>query len=301
MRRRFLSGLLDGVGGGWPRLGEVGATVFTILAVVVLLGAGSGWAAQTGAFDVPLGRGLTRFDYWIPSVHSGAPAAVLLLVPGYNGDGMGMLSAEWQAFAERHGVVLLAPSFRTSPQELGRREGYYYPEQGSGRAVERALAELRQRTPVRTTQIFLFGFSAGAHFAHRFARWKPEMVGAFAAGGAAWWDEPDAALRKVPAFIFCGEEDPRLSACARYFEVGVDLDLPWVWRSYRGIGHALSPGMQRTAQAFLAHYLRAERDEPSLYGDAQTYEVSREVDDIPEATRMRLPSAAFAEIWRREE
>lgn len=279
-----------------PRRGRAGWIGIAVLAAVASLG----WA-ESGTFEVAGGGGPVRFDYWIPQRSSPAPMRVLVLVPGYNGSGRDLLTADWTGFAEREGVVLLAPTFRTSPGELARGAGYYYPGQGSGIALERALEELGRVAAVDSGRVLLFGFSAGAHFAHRFAAWRPGRVRAFVAGGAAWWDEPSAALAGVPAFVFCGEADPRLEACQRYYEAGAARDFPWVWRSYRGTGHTVSPAMRRAAQAFLAHYARTNRGEEAWFGDAQTYEVSRERETIPEAVRVRLPGAAFAEIWRREE
>ncbi len=233
--------------------------------------------------------------------HSEA-TGVLLLVPGYNGSGEAMLDARWKAFAEKHGLLLLAPTFTTTPEELRRGRGYYYPEQGSGAEVERMLERVERESGVPTKKILIFGLSAGAHFAHRFALWKPERVRAFVAYSAAWWSEPTGALRDVPALIGCGEADvARFDATRQFFEQGQALGLPWVWRSYEGVGHTLTPRIRDLVEAFLAAQLNNQR-EPLLYGDTQTYRVVEEADKesiLPEV-RVALPSREFAEIWRKE-
>jgi poly(3-hydroxybutyrate) depolymerase len=227
---------------------------------------------------------------------------VLLLVPGYNGSGEAMLDARWKAFAEKHGLVLLAPTFKTTPEELRQGRGYYYPDQGSGAEVERILEQVKRETGVDTDKILIFGFSAGAHFAHRFALWKPERVRAFVAYSAAWWSEPTEALRGVPALIVCGEEDgPRFEPTKEFFERGHALGLPWVWRSYSGVGHTMTPRIRELAEAFLAAQLNPKRG-PLFYGDTQTYRVVEEADKdsiLPEV-RVMLPSRAFAELWKKE-
>jgi dienelactone hydrolase len=38
------------------------------------------------------------------------------------------------------------------------------------------LEQVGKEAGVQTDKILIFGFSAGAHFAHRFALWKPERV-----------------------------------------------------------------------------------------------------------------------------
>lgn len=230
------------------------------------------------------------------------PTSVLLLIPGYNGSGEDMLDERWKAFADKHRLVLLAPSFKVSPEDLQRGRGYYYPEQGSGAEVERMLQQVRRESGVSTEKILMFGFSAGAHFAHRFALWRPERVKAFVAYSAAWWSEPTASLRTVPALIVCGEEDgPRLEPTKEFFERGHGLGLPWIWRSYRDVGHTLTPRIRDLAEAFLAAQLVDQQESP-LYGDTQTYRVVGEAEKetiLPEV-RVALPSREFAEIWRKE-
>ncbi len=263
-----------------------------------------GWLSTTKAaeffhFEVPFGAEAVRFDGRWPKPGPRRAPQVLLLVPGSNGLGEAMLTPDWARFADRHGLVLLAPTFRVSPAELKRREGYYYPARGSGAVVERALDAVAERGKARVGRIFIFGFSAGAHFGHRFALWRPSRVAAFAAGAAGWWDAPTEAAATVPALIFCGEDDPREEPSRAFFEQGLSVGAPWVWRSYRGVDHQISPAMLALARVFLAHYADEEKDAVS-FGDLQTYEVTVEAEDIPEAARVRLPSAAIARAWARE-
>jgi len=228
--------------------------------------------------------------------------AVLLLVPGYNGSGEAMLDARWKAFAEKHKVLLVAPTFFSPPDEIQARRGYYYPELGSGEEVERLLAKVTADTGVNTDQISIFGFSAGAHFAHRFALWKPERVTAFVAYSAAWWSEPTEALKSVPALILCGEaDDPRYEPTLAFFQQGQQLGLPWVWRSYRGLGHTLTADVRNLAEAFLEAQWSPDTGE-AIFGDVQTYEVVEDgqEDRIDPALRVRLPTRAFAEVWTRD-
>ncbi len=61
---------------------------------------------------------------------------------------------------------------------------------GSGEATVEALGRIGAKLGMKPDKILIFGFSAGAHFAHGFASWKPERVKAFVAYSAGWWDEP---------------------------------------------------------------------------------------------------------------
>lgn len=259
---------------------------------------------EVGKFEVPaVGRAPSvAFYYRVPDSRA---VGVLLLVPGYNGSGEAMLDGRWSRFADEQGLVLLAPTFQTSPEELKKGQGYYYPEQGSGLQMERALSELARKTGVKTDRILIFGFSAGAHFAHRFALWKPDRVAAFVAYSAAWWSDPNASLKNVPALIMCGEADERYEATRAFMEKALALHLPWVWRSYKNTGHQLIPAVRFLAEAFLAHYggcLSDEGKEAILFGDIQTYQVvpAAERETIPEQVRIALPSESVAEAWVKE-
>ena len=241
------------------------------------------------------------FDYRRP-VGTNVVRGVLLLVPGFNGSGMDLLNGSWASFADTCGLVLLAPTFHSSGEEVHHRQGYYYPELWSGATVETALAELAKREKVPVDRILIFGFSAGAHFAHRFALWKPERVKAFVAYSAGWWDAPTCGLTNVPALIMCGEKDARLPATREFMERGIQLGLPFVWRSYRDVGHTMTPAVQRKAEAFLRHYAVGGTDEP-LIGDLQTYRVVSldQANSIPSAVRINLPSKDVAAVWMKEE
>ena len=235
----------------------------------------------------------------------GAKAAgVLVLVSGYNGDGAAMLDARWKAFAEKHQLVLLAPTFHAADNEVQQGKGYYYPEQGSGAVLEQALREVTRRTGADTERVLMFGFSAGAHYAHRFALWKPQRLKAFVGYSAAWWSEPTVRLKTVPALIMCGEADERYAATYAFFRQGQKLGCPWVWRSYDHTGHEITPVLRNMAEVFLAHYAQAQPANPAdvRYGDIQTFKDVGRADQasIPEEFRIVLPSPAVAEVWRKD-
>jgi pimeloyl-ACP methyl ester carboxylesterase len=282
-----------------------------IVLFAILFTATSG-LSEIDSFAIPR-EGESGDAVFFSRVPSATPTGVLLLMPGYNGAGDSMFDEGWCRFADEHALVLLAPTFQTSPEQLKRNQGYYYPEQGSGRQLEMALAEINRRTGVETDQIMIFGFSAGAHFAHRFALWKPERVRAFVAYSAGWWSDPSESLRQVPALIMCGESDSRHGATREFFEKAMVLDLPWMWRSYKETGHELTPAVRRMAEAFLAQQvedlLRTGASERTMsqdefyWGDIQTYRFvpADEEEAIPAAVRIRIPTRGLAEVWAREE
>lgn len=90
---------------------------------------------------------------------------MLLLMPGSNGSGQALLNSKngWCDFADEVGLVLLAPTFKTTLEEIHSRQGYYYPDQWSGQATLEAIDRIGAITGANHRQILIFGFSAGAH------------------------------------------------------------------------------------------------------------------------------------------
>jgi len=242
-------------------------------------------------------------------------AKVLVLIPGFNGVGRTWLEGdnEWTQFADLEGILLIGPSFNTTMEEVRAHRGYYYPALWSGEATLRAVEEIGRRERVPVDKFMIFGFSAGAHFAHGFALWKPERVSAFVAYSAGWWDKPTLAAKAVPGLIMCGEGDERYEATRAFMAQAADLKLPWMWRSYAGVGHEIRPPVIRMAQSFLKFYASqapppggagGAMTPPAFIGDIQRYVYfaadSEEARNIPADQRVPLPSREVAEAWKTE-
>jgi hypothetical protein len=195
-------------------------------------------------------EGIRRAElFFAPTVPR--PKAVLLLCPGYNGNGEGLIrQREWQEFATKHQLGLAGLSFASDGELLQKGRGYYYPALGSGQLL---LDGLRGKFG-RDLPILLYGFSGGAHFTSRFAEWRPDRVLAWCAYSAAWWDEPASRRHAPPGLIVCGDEDPsRYGASLLFFKQGRGVGKPWLWLSLPKTGHQASPKLD----AFVRDYFRA--------------------------------------------
>lgn len=136
-----------------------------------------------------------------------------------------------RAFADRHGVVLVAPLFTPETfrdyQRLGRK--------GRGLradlALIRLLNEIGLETGLDTSKVDMFGFSGGAQFAHRFSYAHSQRVRSLALGSAGWYTMPDRSLpypygtadakgldavrfnplatANLPTLVLVGEDDDR--------------------------------------------------------------------------------------------
>ena len=140
-------------------------------------------------------------------------------------------------FADQYGVVVLAPLFPAQTygdyQRLGRKDDAEH----AGRVLEAMVDEVGRLTGAKTERFFLFGYSGGGQFAHRYAMAHPERVGAYAVGAAGWYTFPDPQLtyprglkpRKsrpdmqmvpqrflaTPATVLVGERDTRQDTALR--------------------------------------------------------------------------------------
>ena len=104
-------------------------------------------------------------------------------------------AAVFSRICEERGVIMLAPIFTAEQhddyQRLGRRS--------RGARVDLLLnqyvAEVATLTGADVTQIYLFGFSGGAQFVHRYAMAHPHRVARAVVASAGWYTFPDNSQR----------------------------------------------------------------------------------------------------------
>ncbi|CAN5904373.1 hypothetical protein BH11VER1_BH11VER1_34760 [soil metagenome] len=243
---------------------------------------------------------------FIPPVE-GPCHAVIALVPGCNGDARqaflqsGSLWIEW---ASVHHVALLGVTMRSKEATAKAGMDYYYPEGGSGDVFLELLRQTDAIEPrLRGAPLYLFGFSGGAHFVHRFAQWKPERVAGFCAYSAGWWQEPSKEVANVPGFILCGYQDDRFDASLGYFQAGRRLGAVWTFARVRHTGHEIPPRATTLVQAWLKNVIET-RNTPAdpwrghLYREETVRGWPATVGDEWRGTATAwLPNATFAQDW----
>jgi poly(3-hydroxybutyrate) depolymerase len=115
-------------------------------------------------------------------------APVLVTVHGISRDAAQQIRL-FRPYSDRYGAILIAPVFDDAHygdyQRLGRR--------GRGLRADLALqAALRDFMQERgESDIFLFGYSGGAQFVHRFVMAYPETVTAAVVAAAGWYTFPN--------------------------------------------------------------------------------------------------------------
>jgi pimeloyl-ACP methyl ester carboxylesterase len=176
---------------------------------------------QTRRWSPPRGRILHRAlrndpttEYYCYAPASSAEGArVLTIIHGISGRALDYA----QIFApncEDHGVVLLVPHFAEHHRDFQRlgREGR---GPRADEILHQCLGELGSLTGANVAEIYLFGYSAGAQFGHRYVMAHPHRVVRAVFAAAGWYTFPDPEqrfpygirpTRKLPGVRFTPEE-----------------------------------------------------------------------------------------------
>jgi len=139
--------------------------------------------------------------------------------------------------AELYGVVVLAPLFPAQTHDDYQRLGRKDDSEHAGRVLEAMVDDVGKLTGAKAEHFFLFGYSGGGQFAHRYAMSHPERISAYAVGAAGWYTFPDHRLTyphglkpcksrpnmklvpkrflAIPAMVLVGERDTRLDTALR--------------------------------------------------------------------------------------
>lgn len=134
-----------------------------------------------------------RYFLYVPQ-RGGANAPVFVTVHGISRNAREHAES-FAPFAERYGVVLIAPYFAHDRfpdyQRLGR--------EGRGEradvALNQVVDEVGRLTAAQTGKLFLFGYSGGAQFVHRYTLVYPQRVAKVVLGAPGWYTFPDPTVK----------------------------------------------------------------------------------------------------------
>ena len=151
---------------------------------------------------------------------SDVPPRVLVVLPPFN-DGTANIcddTSPWARFADAHNLVLVVPQFfqvHTTWKMDNPCSPYHFPNIWSGQALLDGLQEIGKLRTLDDKKLVFHGTGAGAQFAARFARWKPERTAALSlhsAGGYSWAEQesgvqPVSVLKGLPVLLTVGETE----------------------------------------------------------------------------------------------
>ena len=234
----------------------------------------------------------TAFDFLVPE----RPKAVLVLVPGANGDGSKYLNeTNWTGFAEKKGWAVVSPTFVSPDELLKRNSGYYDMSSGSDGMLISALKEMG----LDSLPIYIFGFSGGARFTAAFAIAHPFRV----AGWVTQASSDGVAIRghgDSPGVVACGSDDGRMGACLSWFKDVRAVGRHVMWVEIPNTAHARSVGFEDFVRSWFSEVERNNRDrDKGVWVDLGDGLPIKGASPCSEANRGWLPSAEAYDAWRK--
>ena len=288
-----------------------------LLATIALLGAAATLGAQTTLDDsLPPGANFDKaqFRLWIPGNLKTAKA-VLVLVPGSNGDGRPMAQdTVWQKFAAKNQLAIVACRFTDKPHDENFIEDYVNVSRGSGQALLDMLGKLAGRSShaeIASAPLLMWGMSAGGQFDYEMTAWKPERIAAFVAnkGGIYYTALASRAARSVPGILFIGGKDldQRVQTITGLFAVNRRGGALWALAEEPGVGHVV--GKSRDVSMVFFEDVLAKRlgesgtltpltEKSGIVGDMKTREFGPYPEKLPNYPLAWLPSERVARAWK---
>ena len=233
---------------------------------------------------------------------------VLVIFGGRNTDGKADASGRmgWGKWCDENGIFLVAPGLKN--------DNYWEPEEWSGKALRKALQQLKKKYKVCTTKLLFYGYSAGSQASNLFSAWKPEMCRAWVSHACGVFHEPTSYMKNTPGLVTCGDADQARYIISRNFvEASRKKGVNIIWKSFPNTPHDVPPDSLKLARAFLAYYHELHRDDLSggnsrpnspkteYVGDDQDavyYPAnSAKAKNVLPEDRVELPNKSIADAW----
>ena len=279
-----------------------------LLSVFPILARGGTLVVKTSA---PQNRNAV-FQYRVPKGYDDSRREmyrVLVLFGGRNTDGKADASGRmgWGKWCDENGIFLVVPGLKN--------DDYWNPKEWSGRALQKALSQLKRKYNVCTDKLLYYGYSAGSQASNLFPAWKPRLCRAWVSHACGVFHEPTARMKEIPGLVTCGDADQARYIISRNFvESARRKGCRIIWKSFPNHPHDVPSDSLKLARAFLLHYhehyrgdLRGRNtsvlsERTTLYiGDDQEsifYPVSSpEAKNIILEDRVEFPNLFIASAW----
>jgi poly(3-hydroxybutyrate) depolymerase len=288
----------------------------TLLAAIAL-SAAQQVHAQTLDDSIPSGANFDKaqFRLWTPR-GTDKLRAVLVLVPGSNGDGRAMAEdTVWQAFATRNKLAIIACRFTDKQHDQGYIEDYVNVSHGSGQALLDAIDHFAARSghkEIASAPMLLWGMSAGGQFNYEMAVWKPEKIAAFIVnkGGIYYTALTPRETRAIPAMLFIGGKDleQRVHTITGLFALNRRGGALWALAEEPGVGHVVGKSRDvsmlfyedvLTARLNPDGTLKALSEANGLVGDVKTHDFGPPgAKGTPNYPSVWLVTERVAKAWK---
>jgi poly(3-hydroxybutyrate) depolymerase len=265
--------------------------------------------------SIPAGANYDRAQFRLWVKDTARVRAVLVLVPGSNGDGRPMAEdTVWQSFAAKNNLAIVACRFTDKAHDQGFIEDYVDVSRGSGQALLDGLGKLAGRSghaEIAAAPLLLWGMSAGGQFDYEFAAWKPGRVIAFVAnkGGIYYTALTSRETRNTPGMLFTGGKDldQRIQTITGLFAVNRRGGALWALAEEPGVGHVVGRSRD-VSMVFFEDVMALRLDErgplkalserSGFWGDPKTKEFQPVGEKAPAYPVAWLPTERVALAWR---
>ena len=252
------------------------------------------------------------FQYRVPRSYDakrGTAYRVLVIFGGRNTDGKADASGRmgWGEWCDKHGIFLVAPGLKN--------DNYWEPHAWSGRALMRALTELKKKYNICTDHLLFYGYSAGSQASNLFPAWQPDLCRAWVSHACGVFHTPSQRMRDVPGLVTCGDADQARYIISRNFvENARRQGCSIIWKTYSNLPHQVPMESLKLARAFLLFYHEQHLTDLGQFrppqrvmknsvfvGDDQEQkfypEKSSRAKNIYTEDRVILPTLAIAQAW----
>lgn len=190
---------------------------------------------------------IAQFRLWHPNPET-PTRAVLICVPGANGDGRRMADqSDWQELATEFDMALIACHMAQG--------SYQNPAKGTGKAVDDALEAFGEKigqTGLEDLPLVMWGHSAGGQFNYNYSQWEPDRILTFVVNKGGYYVEPaDKDSHEIPAIFFLGtgDKDYRVEGIQKIYFEGAEDEALWALFREPG-GHGLGASKRYAMRYF---------------------------------------------------
>ncbi|OFZ20245.1 MAG: hypothetical protein A2X94_15330 [Bdellovibrionales bacterium GWB1_55_8] len=158
---------------------------------------------------------LQEYYLYLPTV--GAQNAPIFVTVHGISENVEQHATLYKSFAEKYRAVLIAPHF---PQT--RYDDYQRLGRDGARAdlaLKSIVSEVRELTGASSGKFYLFGYSGGGQFCHRYAMAHPDDIARYAVGAAGWYTFPDTSVEYPQGTLNTGDLENVVFDPARYLRV----------------------------------------------------------------------------------
>jgi predicted peptidase len=175
-----------------------------ILLITGLIAVSPVFAKDDITKELMTSAGKTRVYYlYVPStIKAGTPAPLIVTLHGSNRTGITLVE-KWKDLAKKEGIILAGPN-------ATNLQGWGSPQDGPD-FLRDLVESLKEKYPINSKRVYLFGHSAGAIFGLEMSLMESQYFAATAIhAGALVKDDMqliDMAKRKIPISIQVGDSD----------------------------------------------------------------------------------------------